>query len=59
MGTRTIETKGQGRAVQMSYTNVHKTNLGSQLGIFDTGLFTHTRPRLNEFTQMPSNDSAE
>jgi len=39
MGTRTTETKPQGRAGQTSYTNVHKANLGSQLSIFDTGSF--------------------
>jgi len=50
MGARTIETKPQGRARQTSCTNVHKANLGSQLSIFDTGLFARARPHPNELT---------
>jgi len=34
VGARMTETKPQGRAGKMSYTNVHKANLGSQLSIF-------------------------
>jgi len=45
MGTRTTETKTQGRVGKMSCTNVHKANLGSQLSVFDTGSFVRERPR--------------
>ena len=46
MGALTTETKPQGRVGQTSCTNMHKANLGSQLSIFDMGLFAwaHTRP---------------
>ena len=43
----------------MSYTNVHKANLGSQLSIFYMGLFARACPRPNEFTRAPSNDPPE
>ena len=43
----------------MTYTNVHKANLGLQLRIFYTGSFSQSRPRPNELTQMPSNDPPE
>ena len=39
MGARMTETKPQGRARQTSCTNMHKTNLGSQLSTFDMGSF--------------------
>ena len=42
------ETKQQGRAGQMSCTNAHKADLGSQLSIFYTGSFA---PRPNEFAR--------
>jgi len=58
MGACTTKTKSQGRAGQTSCTNVHKTNLGSQLSIFDMGSFARTT-RLNELTQTPSNDPTE
>ena len=48
MGTRTTEMKPQGRAKQRSYTNMHKANLGSQLSIFDMGLFARVRPHPND-----------
>jgi len=48
MGAYMIETKQQGRAGQMTYMNVHKANLGSQLSIFDTGAFSRSRPRPND-----------
>jgi hypothetical protein len=51
---RTTETKRQGRAGQMSCTNVHKANLGSQLSIFDTGSFARARPRPNSKTTRPN-----
>jgi len=62
MGTHMTITKGQGRVGQTSCTNMHKTNLWSQLSIFYMGSFTRahaclTRP--NEFTQMPSLDPPE
>jgi len=47
-GTRMPETKPQGRAGQMSYTNVHKANLGSQLSIFYMGSFTRVCPSPND-----------
>jgi len=47
MGARRTETKQQGRAGKMSCTNMHKANLGSQLSIFDTGLFARVHPCLN------------
>ena len=34
MGARTTQMKGQGRDRQVSCTNMHKANLGSQLSIF-------------------------
>ena len=43
----------------MSYTNVHKANLGSQLIIFDRGSFGRARPHSNELTGMPSNNPPE
>ena len=55
MGPRTTETNRQGRAGQTSCTNVHKSNLGSQLSIFYTALArtnmqkTHGRSRLSIF----------
>jgi hypothetical protein len=45
---RTTETKRQGRAGQTSCTSVHKSNLGSQLSIFDTGSSARARPRPND-----------
>ena len=48
MGARTSETKPQGKAGKMTYMNVHKANLGSQLTIFDMGSFSWLRPRLND-----------
>ena len=45
---RMTETNRQGRAGQMSCTNVHKANLGSQLSNFDTGSFARARPRPND-----------
>ena len=59
MSARTAETNQQGRAGKTSYRNVHKANLGSQLSIFDTGLFARACPRSNEFTRAPSNDPPE
>jgi len=59
MGTRMTETKPQGRAGQTSCTNMHKSNLGSQLSIFDTGSFGWARPHPNELTWTPSNDPPE
>jgi hypothetical protein len=56
---RTTETKRQGRAGQTSCTSVHKSNLGSQLSIFDTGSSARARPRPNEFNRAPSNDPPE
>jgi len=47
MGTRTIATKRQGKAVQTSCMNVHKANLGSQLIIFYMGSFARARPHPN------------
>ena len=44
---RMTKTNRQGRAGQMSCTNVHKANLGSQLSIFDMGSFARVRPRPN------------
>ena len=41
-------TNRQGRAWQMSCTNVHNANLGSQLSIFDTGSFSRPCPRPND-----------
>jgi hypothetical protein len=38
---------------------VHKSNLGSQLSIFDTGSSARARPRPNEFNRAPSNDPLE
>jgi len=32
----------------MSYMNMHKANLGSQLSIFDTGSFTRAHPCPND-----------
>jgi len=58
-GTRTTETKPQGRAGKTNCTNVHKANLVSQLSIFYMGSFTQARPRLNELTRTPSNDPPE
>ena len=40
----TTETKGQGRAGQTSCTNVHKSNLGSQLSIFWYGFVCPSAP---------------
>jgi len=34
----------------MSYTNVHKANLWSQLSNFDTGSFARVHPQMNELT---------
>jgi len=48
MGTRMTQTNRQGRVGQMSCTNVHKANLGSQLSIFNTGRFTRACPCLND-----------
>jgi hypothetical protein len=45
---RTTETKRQGRAGQTSCTSVHKSNLGSQPSIFDTGSCARARPRPND-----------
>jgi hypothetical protein len=45
---RTTETKRQGRAGQTSCTSVHKSILGSQLSIFDTGSSARARPRPND-----------
>jgi hypothetical protein len=56
MGAQTTETNRQGRAVQMSCTNMHKANLGSQLSIFNTGSFARARPRPK---RAPSNDPPE
>jgi len=47
MGACTTKIKGQGRATKTSCMNMHKANLGSQLSIFYTGLFTRARHRLN------------
>ena len=47
----------------MSCTNMHKTNLGSQLRIFNTGSFGLARltrtNHSNELTQTPQNDPLE
>jgi len=63
MGARTTKTKPQGGTLQMSCTNVHKANLGSQLSIFGMGSFARAHPRLNdrshELTSTPSNDLPE
>ena len=59
MGACKTETKPQGRAKKMSYTCVHKANLGSKISIFDIGSFAWAHPRPNELTWMPSNDLPE
>lgn len=43
----------------MSYTNVHKANIGSQLNIFYKSSFTRVHPHLNEFTHVPLKDLPE
>jgi len=48
MGACTTETKPQGGAGQTCYTNMHKANLRSQLGIFYMGLFARARPCPND-----------
>jgi len=57
MATRTIKTKGQGRARQMSYTNVHKSNLGLELSIFDTGSFTRAHLGPNDPLERVDTDA--
>jgi len=57
MGTLTIETNPQGRTGQMSCMNVQKTNLGSQLSIFDTGSFAQARPRSNDPLERVDTDA--
>ena len=57
MGARTTETKPQGRAGQMSCTNVHKANLESQLGIYDTGPFDWAHPRPNNLPERVDTDA--
>jgi len=57
MGARTTETKPQGRAGQTRCTNFHKANLGSELSIFDTGLFTQVRPRPNDPSERVDMDA--
>jgi hypothetical protein len=37
--------------------NVHKANLGSQLSIFDTGLFARARPRPNDLPERVHTDA--
>ena len=57
MGAHTTETKPQGKAGQMSCTNMHKANLGSQLSIFDTGSFTWACPRPNDLLEQVDMDA--
>jgi len=57
MGTRTTETKPQGRDRQTSCTNVHNAILGSQLSIFYTGSFTRVRPRPNDPPERVDTDT--
>jgi len=51
------EMKPQGRVGQMSYTNVHKAKLGSQLSIFYTGSFARARPRPNDPPERVDTDA--
>ena len=48
MGAHMTEMKPQGRAGKMSYRNMHKANLRSQLSIFDTHSFARAHPRPND-----------
>jgi len=57
MVVHTTEMKGQGRARQMSCTNMHKANLESQLSIFDAGLFTWACPHLNDPPEQVDTDA--
>jgi len=41
----------------MSCTNVHKSNLASQLNIFYTSSFTRARPRLNDPPEQVDTDA--
>jgi len=59
MGACTTQMNRQGRVGQMSCTNMHEANLGTQLSIFHTGLFSLACPLPNELTRMPSNDPLE
>jgi len=57
MGTRTTETKPQGRARKTSYMNMHKANLGSQLSIFYMGSFAWVRPPPNDPLERVDTDA--
>jgi len=57
MSARTTEMKRQGRAGQMSCTNMHKANLRSQHSIFDTGSFARSRPCLNDSPERVETDT--
>jgi len=57
MGAHTTEMKRQGRARQMSCTNVHKANLGSQLNIFYMGSFAQVPPRPNDLLERADTDA--
>ena len=59
MGTRTTETKPQGRVGKTSYTNVHKANLESQLSIFDVGSFAGARSRPNDPPERVDTDAVK
>jgi len=54
---RMTETKPQGRARQMSCTNMHKANLGSKLSIFYMGSFTWARPCPNDPPERVDTDA--
>jgi len=57
MGARTTEMKPQARVGQTSCTNVHKTNIGSQLSIFYTGSFTRACPHSNDPPERVDTDA--
>jgi len=43
----------------MSYTNMHKANLGSQLSIFYMGSFARAHPRPNDPPEQVDTDALE